>query len=147
MPIFTAKMPRRAFLFTPAAFYLASCERRHWNRQLDPVNIREDLLSNRDIDRLRKGEINFLHKDLEPMSENGKRAFAIIQRALFALDLIKGDPSKFNFGVYGPKTAGAIKQLQDLGGMDPVIGRDGRRFGANSLQLLETALDQKISNQ
>lgn len=81
------------------------------------------------------------------MSQNGKDAFKIVQRALFSLELVKSDPVEFNFGVYGPSTTRAIKGLQDWAGVTPDHGRAGRCFESTTLQALEDALELKSNNR
>jgi len=95
---------------------------------------------------IESGKTTLLHKDLERLSDRGKKAMAIVQRGLIGLGLIKIDKnqkcswSNFSFGIYGDQTAAAIKTLQDAAGISRAEGKDGRKFGKDSLSALTKAL-------
>lgn len=147
MPLFTAKMTRRGFMFAGAMLLASACGNRVWDRRFEPENVLQELRNSAVIERVRNGKINFNHKDLEPMTINGKKAFKIVQRGLFALELVRAEPENFNFGVYGPQTTKAVRYLQQKGKLDPAVGRNGRCFEKNTLLILEAALQDKINNR
>jgi hypothetical protein len=115
-------------------------------RSTDPQNVLNDLKENRTIGMLRSGQIIFMHKSVEGLSPRGKEAFAIIQRGLIALQLMP-PIQEHEYGVYGDKTAKGINHLQDLAEMDRVQGWDGRKFDAETLNVLEAALQHKIDGR
>jgi len=99
------------------------------------------------------GKTTLLHKDLERLSDRGKRALSIVQRGLIGLGLIKIDQSKkcwwsnFSFGIYGDQTAGAIKILQDASGINRTEGKEGKKFGKETLSALTKALKAKAEGE
>ena len=115
---------------------LKGCGRR--SSLFNPSVVLEDLQKNEAIGRLRSGQITFNYQEI--FSERGKEALKIIQRGLFALDLIRSNPDDFRFGVYGPQTTQAVKLLKDRAGIEG----DGKKFDRATLLALEEALQQEI---
>ncbi|MFC1637510.1 twin-arginine translocation signal domain-containing protein [Candidatus Margulisiibacteriota bacterium] len=146
------RITRRKFLRTAtaaaAAAALPACRSNYSKAgSLAANDVLHDLSRDPVIKKLRSGELNFKHKSMEVMTPTGKDAFSIIQRGLFALELIDDNPNRFNFGVYGPQTAKAVKYLQGWTELEPASGRDGRTFDTATERALEAALEQKINNQ
>lgn len=89
-----------------------------------------------------------LHSDLMgPSTVFEKDAIKIVQRGLIELGLIRIDRTKkywwgkFSWGVYGPATTQAVKDLQALAGIKN--GKNGKVFGPDTLAALRAALDAK----
>jgi len=145
MPI-AKRVTRREFIFTAGAGILgllSGCGRSRYPFQ--PEVVLRDLRNNSVIQKIAKGEVALMHKEIEGMTQNGKEALAIVQRGLFSLGLVRGDPDDFSFGIYGPQTAKAVKYLQDWADNESSERRDGRRFGKMTLLALENALQEKIA--
>jgi hypothetical protein len=134
------KLSRRSFLALVggAAVYrsLTGCQR--FLPQFDPASILTELRRNEVIGRIRNGRIDLNYHEF--FSEKGREALKLIQHGLFALGLIDADPAKFNFGVYGPQTTQAVKDLSAWAG----INGDGQKFDQAALQALEKALAAKV---
>ncbi|MDD5382545.1 MAG: hypothetical protein PHH60_02705 [Candidatus Margulisbacteria bacterium] len=117
--------------------------RRNSSSDFSPSAVLDEIEKNPALQRMKEGKFCFLHKSLEGLTENGQISFSIIQRGLYALDLIKTSPDDFRFGLYGDETAGAVKCLQDWGGIDRESGWSGRKFGKTTLNALTSALELK----
>ncbi len=122
----------------PWVVSLKGCGR---SSRFNPSVVLGDLRKNEAIGRMRDGRITFNYHEI--FTENGKEALKIIQRGLFALDLIRSDPDDFRFGVYGPQTTRAVRVLQARAGMEG----DGKKFDQKSLLVMEEALQQKINGR
>jgi len=137
------EITRRKFIFLLGALAFSACRCEKTRDLYNPRNILNDLRGNLAINRLRRGEIIFAHKNIEGLSPRGKEALAIIQRGMVSLGLIE-HLNTTEFGVYGDKTACATLYLQKQAGLDSLLVWEGRQFNSDTLIALETALQEKM---
>jgi|GEM_PF-4069075 len=120
---------------------------------LSPKAILKKLNENEVIKKMGKGELSIMSKYQEGLSEKGAEAISIIQDGLIALELIKVDTScecwwtDFNFGVYGDKTIGAVKQLQIAAGIYPKKIPQGQIIGKQTIAALKKALEAQAKGK
>jgi|GEM_PF-3045092 len=140
---------RRSFLYLSFSslgiFFLPSCRKKH-PLSNNPEEILQELRAHPVINKLKAGEIVFLHKSIEGLSPKGKEALACIQQALIVLELLP-PISEREYGIYGDKTAKAIFQLQNWAKIDQIEGWEGRKIEVKTIKALERALEEKLHNR
>lgn len=135
---------------------------------LKPKDILADMSKNDLIKKIEAGEITLHDAQSEGFPAKGEDgAVAIMQRGLIALGLIKADKcvpcwwTDFSFGLYGPQTTEAIRQLQATAGIkyeDERLGKNltkeivqseptGQRLGPQTITILKNALEAKAQGK
>jgi hypothetical protein len=142
-------------VYATAKGHVASASKLSAEQQPDlrPIVILNDADNNSTFNSedFKNGEASLHSKLRSPSTFEEREAITVVQRGLIELKLINVDMTrkswwkKFSWGIYGPATTLAVKELQKLAGIKN--GRGGMVFGPDTLDVFRTALEAEKKGQ